>query len=425
MYDAEQDKPDDQKHDYMATEDQLVEMKIIKSVWSTNQLFEKVHDVWSAYVHVPIGDKTRLLTADYDRTVVRRYTFGRFSDMLQAMIFHPAMLTYLDQPQSNGNAKQEDGRPAINENLGRELLELFSIGALDPITGKPNYDGRLDVVQSAYALTGLTVDRDTLTYKFDPDMRYRGPLKVMTWKHPNTDPAQGVAVIKSLVSYLAHHPATARTIATAFARHFVSDTPRPELIAKLAAEFTKAGTDIKPMLRALFASEDFRKSVGPEVPHRLGVPGGDAAGHPGRAGRGPAGRDRAEAGHLPGRTGPAVPGRAGRRRPARARHPGRAARLPGGVAVRQGHARPLEPERHHRRRVLEGHQGPDGHRAGQPCADAGPARREPPDAAHRAAAAAGFHHRPAPVHRQQRRPRRPHRSRTCRPCCVRSCPCRI
>jgi uncharacterized protein (DUF1800 family) len=262
LFDANDKKPDDQKLDYMATEDQLVEMKIIRTVWSTNQLFEKVHDVWMAYVHVPIGDKTRLLTAAYDRDVVRKHAFGKFSDMLKAMIFHPAMLVYLDQPESNGNAKQQDGRPAINENLGRELLELFSVGALDPITNRPNYDGRLDVVQSAYALTGLTIDRDTLTMKFDPDMRYRGPLKVMTWRHPNTDPEQGVAVINSLISYLAHHPATARTIATAFARHFVSDTPRPQLIAKLAAEFTKAGTDIKPMLRALFASEDFRKSVG-------------------------------------------------------------------------------------------------------------------------------------------------------------------
>src|SRR4030095_15110248 len=90
----------------------------------------------------------------------------------------------------------------------------------------------------------------------------RGPLKVMTWRHPNTNPAQGVAVINSLISYLAHHPATARSIATAFARHFVSATPRPQLIAKLAAEFTRAGTDIKPMLRALFASEDFRMLVG-------------------------------------------------------------------------------------------------------------------------------------------------------------------
>lgn len=262
LYQDNDKKPDDQKLDYMATEDQLVEMKIIKSVWSSNQLFEKVHDVWSAYVHVPVGEKTRMLTADYDRNVVRKYAFGKFSDMLKAMIFHPAMLVYLDQPDSNGNRKEADGRIAINENLGRELLELFSVGSLDPITGNANYDGRLDVVQSAYALTGLTVDRETLTYKFDPEMRYRGALKVMGWKHPNTNPAQGPAVINSLISYLANHPATARHVAEQFARHFVSDTPRPELIAQLAAAYTKAGTDIKPMLRALFASEDFRKSVG-------------------------------------------------------------------------------------------------------------------------------------------------------------------
>lgn len=262
LYKDNDKRPDEKKLDYMATEDQLVEMKIIKTVWSTNQLFEKVHDVWTAFVHVPVGEKTRMLVADYDRNVVRRHTFGRFSDMLKAMIYHPAMLVYLDQPDSNGNKTEADGRPAINENLGRELLELFSVGSLDPITSKPNYDGRLDIVQSSYALTGLTVDRETLTYKFDPEMRYRGALKVMGWKHPNTNPAQGPAVINSLISYLANHPATARHIAEQFARHFVSDTPRPELIAKLAAEYTKAGTDIKPMLRALFASEDFRKSVG-------------------------------------------------------------------------------------------------------------------------------------------------------------------
>ena len=175
---------------------------------------------------------------------------------------HPAMLVYLDQPESNGNRKGEDGRLAINENLGRELLELFSVGSLDPITGKANYDGRLDVVESSYALTGLTVDRETLTMRFDPNMRFRGPLKVMGWRNANTDPRRGLEVIRSLVNYLAMHPATAKHIAEQFARHFVSDTPRPELITKLAAEYTRARTDIKPMLRMLFKSEDFRKSVG-------------------------------------------------------------------------------------------------------------------------------------------------------------------
>jgi uncharacterized protein (DUF1800 family) len=255
-------RPDDQKLDYMAAEDQLVEMKIIKTAWSQNQLFERVHDVWASFVHVPVGEKTRLMAPDFDRNVVRKHTFGRFADMLKAAIFHPAMLTYLDQPESNGNAKGEDGRIKINENLGREILELFSVGSLDPITSKPNYSSRDDVVMSAYTLTGLTVDRDTLTYKFDPNMRYRGALKVMGWRHANTNPAQGKAVIESYINYLAYHPATARHIAEQFARHFIGDTPRPQLIASMANVFMQSRTDIKPMLRALFKSDDFRKSVG-------------------------------------------------------------------------------------------------------------------------------------------------------------------
>ena len=63
LYAGNDDKPDNEKLDYMATEDQLVEMKIIRSAWSTNQLFEKVHDVWTAFLHVPVGEKTRLMTA--------------------------------------------------------------------------------------------------------------------------------------------------------------------------------------------------------------------------------------------------------------------------------------------------------------------------------------------------------------------------
>ena len=262
LFEGNDQRPDDQKLDYMAAEDQLVEMKIIKTAWGRNQLFEKVHDVWASFMHVPVGEKTRLMAPHFDQAVVRKHTFGRFVDMLQAAIFHPAMLVYLDQPESNGNAKGEDGRLKINENLGREVLELFSVGSLDPITGKANYDGRLDVVESAYVLTGLTVDRDDLTTKFEPDMRYRGKLKVMGWTHPNTNPAQGTAVIRSYLNYLAYHPATAKHIAEQFARHVISDAPRPQLIQNLANVFIKSRTDIKPMLRALFASEDFKKSVG-------------------------------------------------------------------------------------------------------------------------------------------------------------------
>ena len=262
LFDGNDQRPDDQKLDYMATEDQLVEMKIIRTAWSKNQLFERVHDVWASFLHVPVGEKTRLMAPHFDQAVIRKHAFGRYADMLQAGMFHPAMLVYLDQPESNANAKDETGRLKINENLAREVLELFSVGSFDPITGKANYDGRNDVVASAYVLSGLTVDRDTLTTKFDPNLRYRGKLKVMGWTHPNTNPAQGPAVIRSYLNYLAYHPATAKHIAEQFARHFIGDTPRPALISALAATYLKARTDIKPMLRQLFQSEDFRKSVG-------------------------------------------------------------------------------------------------------------------------------------------------------------------
>jgi len=67
-----------------------------------------------------------------------------------------------------------------------------------------------------------------------PDNHYVGPVKVLTWSAPNRDPNQGLQVFKSLVGYLAMHPATARHIATDLARRFVSDAPPAGLVNRLA-----------------------------------------------------------------------------------------------------------------------------------------------------------------------------------------------
>jgi uncharacterized protein (DUF1800 family) len=71
-----------------------------------------------------------------------------------------------------------------------------------------------------------------------------------------------VAVFRSLVRYLAMHPATARHIATDLARRFVSDAPPASLVSRLAATYLQNGTAITPVLRQLFASPEFRVSVG-------------------------------------------------------------------------------------------------------------------------------------------------------------------
>nr|BFE69595.1 hypothetical protein GCM10020092_028960 [Actinoplanes digitatis] len=121
-----------------------------RAVWSERQLFEVMVDFWSNHLNVTnpsadVWDNRH----DYDRTVIRQHTFGRFADMLKAAARHPAMLTYLDNRFST--------RTAPNENYGRELLELHTVGL--------GYK-ESDVRNAARLLTGLTVDWDTGRYRY-------------------------------------------------------------------------------------------------------------------------------------------------------------------------------------------------------------------------------------------------------------------
>ena len=87
----------------------------------------------------------------YEREAIRPHVFGRFEDMLAAVVSHPAMLSYLDNDLSmgpNSPAGRRTGR-SLNENLAREILELHTLGV----------DGgyaQADVTEFARALTGWT-----------------------------------------------------------------------------------------------------------------------------------------------------------------------------------------------------------------------------------------------------------------------------
>jgi uncharacterized protein (DUF1800 family) len=233
---------------YFAASDQLAEAKIIRAAFSNRQLFEMMAEFWSDWLHVPgYNDKTRFTVADFDRTVIRRYTFGRFVDMLWASTTHPAMLRYLDAAESR--------KDNVNQNLGREILELHSLGV-------GNYQPRTDIVQASLVLTGLGIDEDTLAFKYDPGNHYVGPVKVLNWSSANRDPKQGLQVVKSLVGYLAMHASTAKHLATDLARRFVSDAPPAGLVNRLAVTYLRNRTAIVPVLRELFASQEFAVSVG-------------------------------------------------------------------------------------------------------------------------------------------------------------------
>lgn len=237
---------------------------LLRRTYSNRQLHEVLSEFWLNHFHVHgLADLTWLWRTDYDN-VIRGHALGRFDEMLQAAIVHPCMLTYLDADLSiisrrttgSGVVIETD---QVNENLGRELLELHTVGG-----GGTTY-GEADVRSSAYILTGYRIDRfDSWADSYDPSAHFTGPVRALDFTDANTD-RDGRAVLSRYLRYLAHHPATAQRIARKLAVRFVSDNPSSGLVDQLAQVFTRSGTDIKETLRALVSHPDFEASAGKKV----------------------------------------------------------------------------------------------------------------------------------------------------------------
>ncbi|GGK15199.1 hypothetical protein GCM10010124_04730 [Pilimelia terevasa] len=220
-----------------------------RAAWSNRQLLEAVVEFWSNHLCVTNPfDEGWDNRPDYDRAVIRRYALGRYADLLKASATHPAMLSYLDNRHST--------KYKPNENYARELLELHTVGTIHT---------EADVVQAARLLTGLTVDWKTGAFQYDAATHATGAVKILGYRHANATAAGGRAAALGLLDYLARHPATARRIAEKLCVRFVSDTPPPALVDRLAALYLARDTAIAPVLRALFTSAEFAASAGAKV----------------------------------------------------------------------------------------------------------------------------------------------------------------
>jgi uncharacterized protein (DUF1800 family) len=142
----------------------------------------------------------------------------------------------------------------VNENYGRELLELHSVGIDAKYT-------EADVRNSAYILTGRTLD-DEGTFRYESRRHWTGKVKVLGFSHENKSAADGLALGDAYVTYLATHPATARRIAYKLGVRFVCDDPPNTLVDRLAQAYLDNGTAIVPVLRTLFRSVEFWMSNG-------------------------------------------------------------------------------------------------------------------------------------------------------------------
>jgi uncharacterized protein (DUF1800 family) len=202
---------------------------------SKQPLREKIALFWHGHFATG-GDKVR----DYRKMrvqleLLRTQGTGNFRTLLIGVAQDPAMLVFLD---AGRNVKD-----ALNENFGREVMELFSMGV-------GNYSEH-DVREAARAFTGW-ID-DDLSFRFDTS-KHDARDKTFLGQ---TGPFDGVAVLDIILK----QPATPVFIATKIYRFFVRDDPSPELQTRLGALLRHGDYEIAPFLRTLLLSRDFYSSA--------------------------------------------------------------------------------------------------------------------------------------------------------------------
>ena len=214
------------------------------------------HGVFATGLAKVLHEKTILNQID----MFREYGLGNFRDLLVRLARDPAMIFWLD---NNFNH-----RDAPNENWGRELLELFSMGV--GMDGQENYTED-DVKDAARAFTGWTIDDDNISSV---------PFGKMPWlfRYLPEDHDEGEKTFlgetgnfngEDIIDIVVKQPATARFIARHLYNFFVSDEPQvpawqhtppgdPEAIKQLEDEYFRSNYDLRSMLRMLFNSEFFK-----------------------------------------------------------------------------------------------------------------------------------------------------------------------
>jgi uncharacterized protein (DUF1800 family) len=271
--------------------------RILRAVYSERQLQEVLVDFWTNHFNVFAGKGAdRWLLISYDRDTIRPHTLGKFSELLRATAESPAMLFYLDNFQSvSPNAPQQQRplgplanlrmsnnpqqqqpqqqqRRGINENYARELMELHTLGVDGGYTQK-------DVQEVARCFTGWTIfaprgagvaaqaigdgrrlemlRQNAGKFFFNARVHDDGEKMVLGHKIPA---GGGVKDGLMVLDILAHHPSTAKFVATKLVRHFVSDNPPQALVDRVAQTYMKTDGDIREMLRTIFFSPEFNST---------------------------------------------------------------------------------------------------------------------------------------------------------------------
>ena len=240
---------------------ELLQTRLLTDIYSQRQLQAVMTDFWLNHFNVFLkkGQFAPWYLADYQQNVIAPHAMGKFEDLLVATAKSPAMLFYLDnhssigphslaaqRAQANPAAKNKD--PGLNENYARELMELHTLGVDGGYTQK-------DVTEVAKVFTGWTIEdpRKGIGFTFNERRHEPGPKYVLGQTIQENGEQEGLAVLHQL----AISPATAHHLSQQLAERFVSDTPPPALVDRMAKTYLHSDGDIRQVLRTLFTSPEF------------------------------------------------------------------------------------------------------------------------------------------------------------------------
>jgi uncharacterized protein (DUF1800 family) len=266
---------------------ELAMAKMDRAVYSEKQLYEQMVDFWFNHFNIFAGKGAdRWMLTSYERDTIQPHAMGKFRDLLEATAKSPAMLFYLDNWQSvdpkawarlqqeqamrrgyrarfggpfgprppfpppppanpNQAKKQERG---LNENYGRELMELHTLG----VDGGYSQE---DVIEVARCFTGWTIRQPQRDPEFFFNERLHDPNPKIVLGHKIN--AGGMRDGEEVLDLLARDPHTAHHLSLEIARHFVSDNPPDALVERMARTYESTDGDIRAVLHSMIYSPEF------------------------------------------------------------------------------------------------------------------------------------------------------------------------
>jgi uncharacterized protein (DUF1800 family) len=252
-------------------------LRTAAAVTSPTPFAERLVHFWSN--HFTVSAKRPILAGlagAYEREAIRPHINGRFSDMLQAVVHHPAMILYLDNVLSIGpnSAIGQRAEKGMNENLAREILELHTLG----VDG--GYD-QADVITLAKMLTGWSIARPNNAarpgrFRFYGRAHEPGTRTLLGRLYAE----EGVKQAEKALDDIARHPSTIRHLSTKLVRHFTSDRPDEADMRHLVDVWQKSDGDLQSVSSALLdLPSAWRPLTKLKTPNELLVSSLRATGH--------------------------------------------------------------------------------------------------------------------------------------------------